>query len=204
MNAQRKPMILVINGSYRDDGITDQAVGAAIEALHAAGAETEIVSLREYSLEFCHNCRECTQQPGPAPGRCVLDDGMNELIGRIEAADGYILAAPTNFSSVTAVFKRFLERLIPYGYWPWGKPYPEFRKQHDLHKKALVITSSAAPSLFCRLLYSSARQLRMTAKLIGAKTVGTLFVGLVAEEKHQRLPDKSAARARVLARRLLA
>jgi len=47
--------ILVINGSYRDDGITDQAV--AVEALNQSGAETEIINLRDYPIEFCLNCR---------------------------------------------------------------------------------------------------------------------------------------------------
>jgi len=35
--------VLVINGSYRDDGITDQVVAVAVEALNGAGADTEIV-----------------------------------------------------------------------------------------------------------------------------------------------------------------
>ncbi|MCP4387320.1 MAG: flavodoxin family protein, partial [Gammaproteobacteria bacterium] len=72
--------VLVINGSYRDDGITDQAVEAAVEALTGAGADTEVINLRDYPIEFCLNCRECTQQAGRSPGRCVLDDGMHQLI----------------------------------------------------------------------------------------------------------------------------
>jgi multimeric flavodoxin WrbA len=49
---------------------------------------------------------------------------MHELIAMIEAADGYILASPTNFSSVSAVFKRFMERLVVYAYWPFVRPPP--------------------------------------------------------------------------------
>ena len=100
------PRILIINGSYREDGITDQAIEAASVALRASGAELEAVLLRDYPIEFCLNCRECTQQPGNSPGKCVLQDGMGELIDKIEQADGFILASPTNFGSVTAVFKR--------------------------------------------------------------------------------------------------
>ena len=89
--------ILAINGSYRDDGMTDQTVKALAQALESAGAEVEIILLREYPIEFCLNCRACTQQPGVAPGECVHHDGMQELIDKIERADCYILAAPTNF-----------------------------------------------------------------------------------------------------------
>lgn len=196
--------ILVINGSYRDDGITDQAVAVAVEALNGSGAETEIVNLREYPIEFCLNCRECTLQLGVAPGKCVLDDGMHDLIDKIEAAQGFILAAPTNFGSVTAIFKRFMERLIAYAYWPWDQPYPKFRKAKVRHKKAMLISSSAAPALMGRWMFGSSKQLRMAAQTIGADPVGTLFTGMISKDKHQRLPQKTVDRARAMAAKLLA
>ena len=198
-----KPRILVINGSYRDDGITDQAVEAATIALRASGAELETVLLRDYPIEFCLNCRECTQQPGDAPGKCVLHDGMGELIDKIERADGYILASPTNFGSVTAVFKRFLERLVPYAYWPWNESYPKFRKQGAPRKKALLISSCAAPGILGRWLYGSHKQLKSTAQTIGADTVGTLFTGLIAKEPHQRISRRARTRAGEMAARLV-
>jgi multimeric flavodoxin WrbA len=43
---------------------------------------------------------------------------MATLVERIEAADAYVFAAPTNFNSLSAVFKRLMERLAVYGYWP--------------------------------------------------------------------------------------
>ncbi len=104
-------MILAINGSYRDDGVTDMTVAALQQALEDSGEQVEVVLLREYPIEFCLNCRECTQLSGAEPGECVHHDGMQALIKKIESADGYILASPTNFGSVTAIFKRFMERL---------------------------------------------------------------------------------------------
>ena len=196
--------ILAINGSYRQDGITDQAVEAAAAALRDAGASVSIVNLRDYPIEFCANCRQCTQQPGSAPGECVIDDGMHELIGMIEAADGYILAAPTNFSSVTAIFKRFMERLMPYSYWPWSKPWPVPRKSAKPYKKALLISSSAAPSWFGRWLFGSQRQLAKTAGIIGARPVGKLFTGLASKHADQQLPAVSQRRLCRQAERLLA
>ncbi len=195
--------ILVINGSYRDDGITDQAVAVAVEALKGSGAETEIINLRDYPIEFCLNCRECALQPGESPGKCVLDDGMHALIEKIEAAQGFILAAPTNFGSVTAIFKRFMERLIAYAYWPWDKRYPQFRKAKAPLKKAMLISSSAAPALMGRWLFGSSKQLRMAAQTIGAEPVGTLFTGMISTEKHQQLPQKNVAKARAMAIKLL-
>jgi NAD(P)H-dependent FMN reductase len=194
--------ILVINGSYREGGATDQAIARTLESLQ--GAEIDQVNLREYPIEFCLNCRECMQQPGTAPGRCVHDDDMAALVDRIEAADAYILAAPTNLGSVTALFKRFMERLAVYGFWPWGEPAPRLRKAGQAPKKAMLISSSAAPAIMGRWLYASRKQLRVTARAIGAKPVGLLFSGMVSQQRQPRLSRRTIARAKSMAQRLLA
>jgi multimeric flavodoxin WrbA len=67
--------ILVVNGSYREGGVTDRLIALVLEQLPAEGVETEVIKLRDYPLEFCLNCREGMQLPGSVPGRCVLDDG---------------------------------------------------------------------------------------------------------------------------------
>jgi NAD(P)H-dependent FMN reductase len=195
--------ILAINGSYRDDGITDQAVDTIAQAAQTYGAVVEIILLRDFPIEFCQNCRECTQKPGDSPGLCVQHDGMYNLINKIELANAYILAAPTNLSSVTAIFKRFMERLTVYAYWPWDMNAPQFRKANAPRKKALLVSSCAAPGLLGRWIYSSGRQLRMTAKVIGADTVGVLFTGQVAKQQQPHLPDKTRLKAISLAAKLV-
>ena len=195
--------ILAINGSYRDDGITDQVVETMLSLLNATGADTEVVTLRDYPIEFCHNCRQCTQTPGVTPGKCVLNDGMQELIDKIEQADAYILASPVNLGSVTAVFKRFLERLIVYAYWPWGSNTPKFRKQAVANKKAVLVSSCAAPGILGRLIYGSHKQLKMTAQVIGARTVGTIFTGSISKESHPGLPGQVETKARALVAKLV-
>ena len=195
--------VLAINGSYRNDGITDQIVETMAQAVAAAGGEIEVVQLRNYPIEFCLNCRECTQHPGTAPGQCAHSDGMAALIDKIEFADAYILASPTNFSSVTAVFKRFMERLVVYAYWPWGTATPKFRKAGLPLKKAVLVTSSAAPGILGRWMFATRGQLNMTARTIGAAAIGTIYPGLIAKDRHTRLPDKLKARATALANRLV-
>ena len=173
--------ILAINGSYRAGGVTDQVVGTMAEALKEAGAEVETVILRDHPIEFCLNCRQCTQQPGDAPGKCVQKDGMQGLIDKIENSDGYILASPTNFGSVTALFKQFMERLVVYAYWPWKMNSPQYRKAKAPKKKAVLVSSCAAPGLLGRWAYRTRKELKTTAETIGAKPVGTIFTGLVAK-----------------------
>lgn len=195
--------ILIINGSYRDDGITDQTLSVMAEALRQAGATVEAILLRDYPIDFCLNCRACTQTAGTQPGSCVLPDGMQDLVAKIEASDAYILASSTNFGSVTALFKRFMERLIVYGYWPWGAPAPQYRKQESPSKKAVLVSSSAAPGMIARLAFGTRKQLKTTATTIGAATVGTFTIGKVSQTPDHTLPEKAQRKAERLAARLL-
>lgn len=199
--ADESGRILAINGSYREGGMTDQVVMLALQQLPAA--QTSVVNLRDYPIEFCLNCRQCMLQPGATPGRCVIDDAMAQLVERIEAADAYILAAPTNLGSVTALYKRFMERLAVYAYWPWGQHAPRFRKAGEAPKKALLISSSAAPALIGRWLFGSSRQLRMSAKILGARPVGLVFSGMASQTEQPRPSPRTVERTRVLARKLL-
>jgi multimeric flavodoxin WrbA len=196
--------ILAINGSYRDGGITDQTVEQILAGTREQGATVEHVRLRDYPIGFCRNCRVCMQQPGDTPGRCVLNDRMSELIRKIEEADGYVLAAPTNFSAVTALFKRFMERLSPYGYWPCGQAAPKFRKAKSRNKPTVIISSCAAPGLLGRLTYGTNQTLRVAAKTIGGRIVGSMVTGLISQERKQALPRRARRRAAVLATRLAA
>ncbi len=195
--------VLAINGSYRDDGVTDKTVEFLIQELISAGAEAEHIHLREYPIEFCLNCRECTQQAGDVPGKCVLDDGLNALVDKIEQADAYIFASPTNFGSVTALFKRFMERMVVYGYWPWGAKFPKFRKEKVAKKKAILISSCGAPGIMGRWLFGTYGQLKKTAGVVGADSVGEIFTGLVSTEQHPELSERTIAKIKTLAVKLV-
>lgn len=193
--------VLIINGSYREHGFTDQMADLMAIQLELAGLEVEQVVLRRFPIEFCTNCRHCTQSEGSAPGQCVIDDGMKILVEKIEAADGYIFASPTNFYTVTALFKRFLERLIIYGYWPWHSPAPKFRRSP--FKPALCVTSCASPSLIGRFAFNTLGVMKQAAHCVGAKVVDTLMVGLVSEQLPVNISVRDQRRIRNITQRLL-
>ncbi len=80
---------------------------------------------------------------------------------------------------------------------------PKYRKANVPKKKAVLISSFAAPGFLGRWVYGTHKQLKTTAQTIGANTVGTLFTGLIAKEPHHRLSEKVQAKARALAVKLL-
>lgn len=100
-------------------------------------------------------------------------------------ADGFILASPTNFYSATGLFKRFMERLVVYAYWPWGQPAPVTRKGRN--RRAVVIVASRAPGFLGRL-FVTLKELRVMGQTSGAEPVGTVFVDLILQE--ERLPQR--------------
>ena len=196
--------IIGLVGSYRKGHIIDAAVSAVLEGAKVAGAETKKIHLLDKHIEFCRNCRNCTQQkPEAARGTCVHNDDMEQILDEIDSADGIVLGAPVNFSSVTAIMKRFIERLLPYSYWPWGKKIPESRMK-KMNKKAVTVTSSSCPAWLGRFLFRSVLGvLKGAAKCMGAKVVESLFFGCVCLTEDQQLPENALLKAQKAGRKLL-
>jgi len=199
MNTPKR--ILGIVGSYRKGSVVDTAVSEILAAAAECGAETSKIRLTDVHVEFCTNCRACTQEPGAEPGRCVLEDDMRGIIDEIRRSDGLVLGSPVNFGDITAITKRLQERLVCYAYWPWDPPGTPALRSKALTKRAVLVTSSAAPKLPGRLLFKAPGTLKRMAKILGAKPIGTLYVGLVMG-KEPRLPQVAVSKARALGRKL--
>ncbi len=195
--------VTAIVGSYRKGGIIVQAVGEILAAAREAGAETTTISLMDKHIEFCRNCRTCTQSEGAGRGVCAIKDDMDAVLREIEASDAVILASPMNFGTVTAVTKRFIERLICLGYWPWGQMAPRNRIR-EKKKRAVIVTASAAPAFVYWFISDIVGLLKTAAGLLGAKTVGVLFIGLAAGKQQPELGERRRRRARRLGKKLVA
>jgi putative NADPH-quinone reductase len=194
--------VVAILGTYRKGGTLDAAVEAILEGARKKRATTHTIYLSDKHIEFCRNCRQCTQEPGPERGRCVQDDEMESILAEIEASDAIVLASPVNFGNTTAVFRRFMERLIGYGYWPWEHATPRVRsKVHTL--KAALVASAAAPGFMIPLFGGTRKALRTTAKLLGAKPVASLWIGLSAGQPHHQPSARILARARRIGTKLV-
>jgi multimeric flavodoxin WrbA len=195
--------ITAIVGTYRKGGITDQAVDEILSAAKVEGAKTEKIYLLDKHIEFCTNCRQCTQKAGPARGECSINDDMNAVLDSIERSDAIVLASPMNFWTVTALMKRFIERLVCYSYWPWGKNGPKMRNTRK-DKRAVLVFSSAAPSIMVRLLTRITGLLKTTAGLLGAQTIGVLSIGLVADQPKKEISPRTKKKARKQGEKLAA
>jgi hypothetical protein len=196
--------VLGIVGSYRKGGAVDTLVSEALRSAQEAGAETAKIYLVDRHIEFCTNCRSCTQEPGPEPGPCLHDDEMRDLLGLCLAADGLVLGAPVNFYNVNALTRRFMERLVCLAYWPWeSHGGPQMRRKAKT-KRAVLITSAAMPALLVPLATGALRALRTVADVLGARPVATVVAGLAGERERPKLSVRTLAKARSVGRRLAA
>ena len=194
--------VVAIVGSYRKGGTIDTAVQAILEGAREKGAETSTIYLTEKHVEFCTNCRRCTQAPGLQRGQCVQQDDLQSILDEVEAADAVVLGSPVNYWNATAIFRRFMERLLGCVYWPWGMASPQPRDKRTM-RKAVLVASSAMPGFCIPLLTGAARALRVTAKMLGAKTVARMWIGLVGQKPQQALSARTLAHARRIGLRLV-
>ncbi len=195
--------VVGILGSYRRKGLNERIVDRILAGASDGGAEVEKVILVEKDIDFCANCRDCAQEKGEAPGRCVKTDEMAELIELGSLADYLILASPVNMGTATAVTKKFAERLLPLMYWPFGALAPKTRRKPDGHKKAILISSSAAPGIVSRIVKNSSFGVLTTiAKLYGAKVDRKLLYGLAAMKKEPKISEKPLAQAYELGKKI--
>ncbi|MCF7973275.1 MAG: flavodoxin family protein [Phycisphaerae bacterium] len=194
---------VAIVGTYRKGRVIDCAVSEVLRGLEAEGVQTSMVHLLDTHIEFCTNCRACTQVPGEQRGQCVLKDDMEGILQRIDEADVVVLASPINFGTVTALMKRFIERLVCTAHWPWeSHAYPKPRIKTKT-KQAILVTSSACPAFMGRwLMPNSLKVLKQAADCLTAKVYKALYFGMVADTQDETLRDKDQDRAYAAGRAL--
>lgn len=192
--------VVGIVGSYRKHGYIDTAITEILTAAEHQGAQCEKIYLVDRPIEFCTNCRACLHQPGTYRGKCILEDDMESILQDIERADALVIGSPVNFGTINALTKRFLERCVCYGYWPKDAAIPTQRNP-VCRKKAVLVASSAAPAWMGRWLTGTLGTLKDLAKMLGAKPIGVLWMGLT-QATEVKLSDKIKQQARQLGQKL--
>lgn len=100
--------VIAINGSPRPQGNTHLLLQRVCRRLEQHGIETEIIGIGGRPLRGCLACGKCFELQD---GACIIrNDGMNEIIAKMVAADGILLGSPTYFSDVSAEMKALIDR----------------------------------------------------------------------------------------------
>ena len=100
--------VLLINGSPNAKGCTNAALREIAKTLAQCGVESEIVHIGKGPFRGCTACGGCAKTP-----RCVFDDDcVNDLIEKMEHADGLIVGSPVHYASAAGAIVCVLDRMF--------------------------------------------------------------------------------------------
>ena len=120
--------ILCINSSPRtgEQSKTELMLNHLVEGMREAGAEVDIVNLREKKIKKCIGCFTCWTK---TPGKCIhMDDMTKELFPKWLKSDLVVYATPLYHYTVNAEMKAFIERTLPV-----AEPFFEQRDNRTVH-----------------------------------------------------------------------
>lgn len=99
--------VLLINGSPHKNGCTYTALNEVAETLIKNGIETEIYHIGIKPISGCIACMQCKEK-----GKCVFDDGVNEIGSRLDEFDGLVLGSPVYYAGPSGQICSFCDRLF--------------------------------------------------------------------------------------------
>jgi hypothetical protein len=86
-------------------------LNSLVKGMQEAGAEVDLVNLREKIIKQCAGCFSCWMK---TPGKCIHKDDMTkELLPKWLASDVVIYASPLYYYMLNARMKNFLDRILP-------------------------------------------------------------------------------------------
>lgn len=98
--------ILGICGSPRGNkSQTKKLLIKFIEKCEKLNAETEIIDLSKYKVNFCYACEICHKEE-----KCPLNDDRNLIVEKMLLSDGIVFASPVYIDNVSAQIKALFDR----------------------------------------------------------------------------------------------
>ena len=162
--------ILALIGSPRREGNTDALVEQILKASRTKGHITEKLFLYDYTISLCVDCRNCKK----GDYVCCLNDEMQKIYPRMEAADLIIFGTPLYWYGPTAKMKLLVDRM---------RPFVANGKLRG--KKAVVVTPSAEGPKACDSLLE---MFRLSFEYLGMEFAGEVLVK--AYEKGEILKNR--------------
>ena len=123
--------IVSLLGSPRTEGNSSTIANHFMKTAAGLGAETATYELNRLTYRGCQGCYACKTRLD----RCVLNDGLTDVLAAVHGADVVVLASPVYYGDITSQLKGFIDRTFSY-------LVPDYRtnpKPSRLTPKKLVI-----------------------------------------------------------------
>ena len=98
--------VLLISGSPKADGNTAQLMNECACVIREQGVEAEVISFSGMKIESCTACGNCRESK-----ECSLGDGLNDIIQKLRASQGFIVGSPVYFGTARGDVMAALQRI---------------------------------------------------------------------------------------------
>jgi multimeric flavodoxin WrbA len=98
--------VLLISGSPKAGGNTAQLMNECARVIRERGVEAEVISFSEMKIESCTACGKCSESK-----ECSLQDGLNDIIKKLRASQGFIVGSPVYFGTARGDVMAALQRI---------------------------------------------------------------------------------------------
>ena len=100
--------LLIISASPRINSNSEALAKAFAKGAEEAGHETELISLRGKTVNFCRGCFVCQEKL-----RCVIRDDADIICRKALDADVLVFATPIYYYEMSGILKTLLDRANP-------------------------------------------------------------------------------------------
>ena len=99
--------VILVNGSPKEKGCTYTALKEIEKQLNKNDIETEIFWIGNKPVSGCLGCGGCLKT-----GKCVIDDKVNEFLGKVKETDGFVFGSPVHFAASSGMLSSFMDRVF--------------------------------------------------------------------------------------------
>jgi len=180
--------ILILKGSPREKGNSATLAERAADGARAAGAQVESIYLHGLDIRACDACEECRET-----NMCIIQDDMNSLYPKLDAANAIILASPIYWFTYSAQLKLCIDRW--YGFQ--GNQWREVA-----HKKYGIILTYGDTDLYTSGGINAIHTFESMCRYLKSEIVGIVHGSLsdVGDaEKHPELLQQAYELGQLLA-----
>lgn len=99
--------VVVLLGSPRRKGNSALLAARIARGARSAGAKVETVFLQDLNIAPCKSCYACQKENSKG---CSINDAMQEVYPKLLAAEGWVIASPVYWFTMSAQTKLFMDR----------------------------------------------------------------------------------------------
>ncbi|HJJ28250.1 MAG TPA: flavodoxin family protein [Methanocorpusculum sp.] len=123
-----------ISSSYHAGSNSGILVENILAGAKAAGAETQMLALKDLSIKPCTGCSVCKME---GKTTCIQKDDFEKLIDSLRSADIIVFGSPIYFGRPNAPFLNLIDRF-------YSQMNPDFTTRLPKNKKFAVVLTSGS------------------------------------------------------------